>query len=83
MNKNNPKSVQSDESVFNLHYEVGKLIGKIEFLEQRIKCQEQVQEKTLEHIQALCKTIENLSNGIKALGDYCDRLDRRLESHDM
>lgn len=83
MSKNNPKSVQSDESVFNLHYEVGKLIGKIEFLEEKVKRQEQVQEKILENVQVLCKTIESLSNGINALGDYCDRLDRRLESHDM
>ena len=71
------------EDEFNLHYEVGKLIGKIEFLEDRVKRQEQVQERVLENVQVLCKTIENLNNGIKALGDYCDRLDRRLESHDM
>ena len=83
MSKNNPKSVQSDESVFNLHYEVGKLIGKIEILEDKIKKQEQAQERTAENVQTLCATIESLSRGIKALGDYCDRLDRRLESHDM
>ena len=82
MNKTT-KTVKNDESVFNLHYEVGKLIGKIEFLEDKVKRQEQVQEKVLENVQVLCKTIENLSNGVTALGDYCDRLDRRLESHDM
>lgn len=82
MNKTT-KTAQNDESVFNLHYEVGKLIGKIEFLEDKVKRQEQVQEKVLENVQVLCKTIENLSNGVRALGDYCDRLDRRLESHDM
>lgn len=71
------------EDEFNLHYEVGKLIGKIEFLEDRIKEQEEAQKRTDENIQALCATIESLSRGIKALGDYCDRLDRRLESYDM
>lgn len=74
---------KKNEAVFNLHYEVGKLIGKIEILEDKIKTQGKAQERTAENIQALCATIENLSRAIKALGDYCDRLDRRLESHDM
>ena len=71
------------EDEFNLHYEVGKLIGRIEVLEDKIKKQEKVQERMAEHIKTLCTVIDNLSKGIAALGDYCDELDRRLESHDM
>lgn len=74
---------KKNEAVFNLHYEVGKLIGRIEFLEDKIKKQEKAQKRMAEHIQTLCTVIENLSNGIAVLGDYCDELDRRLESHDM
>lgn len=74
--------MNSKNEGFNLPYEVGKLMGKIEILEEKVKHQEQIQEKTLEYIQTLCKTIDNLSNGIATLGDYCDKLNERLESRD-
>lgn len=74
--------MNSKNEGFNLPYEVGKLMGKIEILEEKVKRQEQIQEKTLEYIQTLCKTIDNLSNGIATLGDYCDKLNERLESRD-
>jgi len=74
--------MNSKNEGFNLPYEVGKLMGKVEILEEKVKHQEQIQVKTLEYIQTLCKTIDNLSNGIATLGDYCDKLNERLESHD-
>lgn len=74
--------MNSKNEGFNLPYEVGKLMGKIEILEEKVKHQEQIQAKTLEYIQTLCKTIDNLSNGIATLGDYCDKLNERLESRD-
>lgn len=74
--------MNSKNEGFNLPYEVGKLMGKIEILEEKVKHQEQIQVKTLEYIQTLCKTIDNLSNGIATLGDYCDKLNERLESRD-
>lgn len=74
--------MNSKNEGFNLPYEVGKLIGKIEILEEKVKHQEQIQVKTLEYIQTLCKTIDNLSSGIATLGDYCDKLNERLESRD-
>lgn len=74
--------MNSKNENFNLPYEVGKLMGKVEILEEKVKHQEQIQAKTLEYIQTLCKTIDNLSNGIATLGDYCDKLNERLESRD-
>lgn len=74
--------MNSKNEGFNLPYEVGKLMGKVEILEEKVKHQEQIQVKTLEYIQTLCKTIDNLSNGIATLGDYCDKLNERLESRD-
>lgn len=74
--------MNSKNESFSLPYEVGKLIGKVEILEEKVKRQEQIQAKTLEYIQTLCKTIDNLSNGIATLGDYCDKLNERLESRD-
>lgn len=74
--------MNSKNEGFNLPYEVGKLIGKVEILEEKVKHQEQIQMKTLEYIQTLCKTIDNLSSGIATLGDYCDKLNERLESRD-
>lgn len=74
--------MNSKNESFNLPYEVGKLMGKVEILEEKVKRQEQIQAKTLEYIQTLCKTIDNLSSGIATLGDYCDALNERLESRD-
>nr|DAX56463.1 MAG TPA: hypothetical protein [Caudoviricetes sp.] len=74
--------MNSKNEGFNLPYEIGKLMGKVEILEEKVKHQEQIQAKTLEYIQTLCKTIDNLSNGIATLGDYCDKLNERLESRD-
>lgn len=74
--------MNSKNEGFNIPYEIGKLIGKVEILEEKVKHQEQIQAKTLEYIQTLCKTIDNLSNGIATLGDYCDKLNERLESRD-
>lgn len=74
--------MNSKNESFNLPYEVGKLMGKVEFLEDRIKEQEEAQKRTEEDIQAVCATIESLSRAIKALGDYCDKLNERLESRD-
>lgn len=74
--------MNSKNESFNLPYEVCKLMGKVEILEEKVKHQEQIQVKTLEYIQTLCKTIDNLSSGIATLGDYCDKLNERLESHD-
>lgn len=74
--------MNSKNEGFNIPYEIGKLMGKVEILEEKVKHQEQIQVKTLEYIQTLCKTIDNLSSGIATLGDYCDKLNERLESHD-
>lgn len=74
--------MNSKNEGFNIPYEIGKLMGKVEILEEKVKHQEQIQVKTLEYIQTLCKTIDNLSGGIATLGDYCDKLNERLESHD-
>ena len=74
--------MNSKNEGFNIPYEIGKLMGKVEILEEKVKHQEQIQMKTLEYIQTLCKTIDNLSSGIATLGDYCDKLNERLESHD-
>lgn len=74
--------MNSKNEGFNIPYEIGKLMGKVEILEEKVKHQEQIQAKTLEYIQTLCKTIDNLSGGIATLGDYCDKLNERLESHD-
>lgn len=74
--------MNSKNESFNLPYEVGKLMDKVEILEEKVKRQEQIQAETLEYIQTLCKTIDNLSSGIATLGDYCDKLNERLESRD-
>lgn len=74
--------MNSKNEGFNIPYEIGKLMGKVEILEDRIKEQEEAQKRTEEDIQAVCATIESLSRAIKALGDYCDKLNERLESHD-
>ena len=74
--------MNSKNESFNLPYEVGKLMGKVEILEVKIKKQEEAQKRTEEDIQAVCATIESLSRAIKALGDYCDELNERLESRD-
>ena len=74
--------MNSKNESFNIPYEIGKLMGKVEILEEKVKRQEQIQTKTLEYIQTLCKTIDNLSGGIATLGDYCDKLNERLESRD-
>ena len=42
--------MNSKNESFNLPYEVGKLMGKVEILEEKVKHQEQIQVKTLEYI---------------------------------